>query len=76
MVKTMDQHLLGYVPAFYSEFMTDILDEGYAYLAKITKIDFNAIPQLKVKIKVVGEVIKNENYNKSESDKLLPLQFI
>lgn len=46
---------LGYVPAFYSGFMYDVIKNNGSYTAKIEKINYEAIPQQKVNISVVGQ---------------------
>lgn len=76
-VKTNSNVLLGYVPAFFSEFMTDVMNKGYRYQVRIEKIDIDAIPQLKVKVSVNGQFnIKVNNHTKLESDKLIPVEYI
>ncbi|MDM5309695.1 HIRAN domain-containing protein [Peribacillus frigoritolerans] len=77
MVKTYDNVLLGYVPAFFTEFMTDVINKELNYHVKIEKIDIDAIPQLKVKISVNGEFnINGNNHNYSGSNKLIPVEYV
>ena len=51
-------HKLGYIPAFYSGFMFDIIQNNEVYEAKIEKINPYAKPQQKVNISIVGSVEK------------------
>ena len=76
MIKTLEGLLLGYIPAFYSEFTTKMIDEAYDYNIKIEKIDIEAIPQLKVNL-IVNGIFNNylENYP-SKSHDLIPVQII
>lgn len=59
MVKTLDHSLLGYIPAFYSEFMSSVINDDLDYKIEIEKIDDDAIPQFKVMAKVSGEFKQN-----------------
>lgn len=67
-------HKLGYVPAFYSGFMFDVIDNNLEYEAKIEKINPYAKPQLKVNISIVGRLMKE--YSTSNSKDVEPLQFV
>lgn len=51
-------HKLGYVPAFYSGFMFDIIKNNDIFEAKIDKINPYAKPQLKVNVSIVGQFKK------------------
>lgn len=55
-VITIDGYHLGYVPAFFSEFLTKVLNEKCFLEVKIDRIDKNAIPQLKVNVTVSGKL--------------------
>lgn len=47
---------LGYVPAFYSGFIFDLLQSGSSCRADITEINRNPYPQKKVKVSIRGGV--------------------
>ncbi|MEJ9280881.1 HIRAN domain-containing protein [Ureibacillus thermosphaericus] len=66
---------LGYVPAFYSGFMFDVIKNGGKYEAKIENININARPQLKVNISVVGQTDITE-YDGSEFDIIEQLEIV
>jgi hypothetical protein len=72
--KTSNQRL-GFVPAFYSGFMYDVIKNNGKYSAKIEQINSNAIPQLKVKVIVSGQTQINEDQN-SELDVIKQLALI
>ncbi|OPX01195.1 HIRAN domain-containing protein [Geobacillus proteiniphilus] len=46
---------LGYIPAFYSEFMFNLIQNNGRYTARIESIHVEAFPQRKVNISVYGE---------------------
>lgn len=52
---TQSGYKLGYVPAFYSGFMFDIIKNDENYTAKVDSVNVHAKPQLKVNISVVGK---------------------
>lgn len=52
---TQSGYKLGYVPSFYSGFMFDVIKNKETYKAKIEGVHFNAKPQQKVNISVVGK---------------------
>ncbi|WAA14009.1 HIRAN domain-containing protein [Fervidibacillus halotolerans] len=66
---------LGYVPAFYSGFMFDVIEKQDQFYAKVEKINYNAKPQLKVVISVVGETTINE-YEGSDFNIIERLEFV
>ncbi|WP_027723949.1 HIRAN domain-containing protein [Tuberibacillus calidus] len=72
--KTSNQKL-GFVPAFYSGFMYDVIKNNGKYSAKIEQINSNAKPQLKVKVIVTGQTQINEDQN-SEFDVIEQLALI
>ncbi|MEK5270174.1 HIRAN domain-containing protein [Aeribacillus sp. FSL K6-8394] len=65
-VLTSQGRKLGYIPAFYSEFMFQLMENDGDYEAKIHSIHFKALPQLKVNISVCGKLLpplKERNLN-------------
>ncbi|MFD1362312.1 HIRAN domain-containing protein [Lentibacillus salinarum] len=52
---TQSGYKLGYVPAFYSGFMHDVMKNNGTYSAKVESVHPDAKPQQKVNISVVGE---------------------
>lgn len=72
---TQSGHKLGYVPAFYSGFMFDVIRNGGKYEAKIEGINIDAKPQLRVNISVVGQTDITE-YNGSEFDIIEQLETV
>lgn len=74
MVKTIEGALLGYVPAFFSEFMTQVIDKGCYYQIKVEDIDTHAIPQLKVDVSVTGELTNYFKGMPQYSNDLIPIQ--
>ncbi|WP_257128376.1 HIRAN domain-containing protein [Priestia megaterium] len=75
-VQTNNGLLLGYVPAFFSEFMTHIIDEGCYYEVRIEKIDVHAIPQLRVCLTVNGEFDTYFDDISRTSKDLVPVQVV
>ncbi|MTT32226.1 DNA-binding protein [Terrilactibacillus sp. BCM23-1] len=65
---------LGYIPAFYSGFMFDVIRNKDIYEAKIEKINPYAKPQLKVNISIVGR-LKKGYYTTSHED-VEPVQYV
>jgi len=65
---------LGYIPAFYSGFMSDILKNNEVYEAKIDQVNLHAKPQLKVNISVVGKLITS--YTTTKTGVVEPLQLM
>lgn len=72
-ILTEDNILLGYVPAFYSE----VLSEATILKSTILNIDNEAIPQLKVKLRTEGSLSEDSNYHKHarETSNLFPIYF-
>jgi hypothetical protein len=54
MVLTKQGHKLGYIPAFYSDFMFHIIENRHNYQATIHAVHMEAHPHLKVNINVWG----------------------
>ncbi|GAA0455556.1 HIRAN domain-containing protein [Alkalibacillus silvisoli] len=52
---------LGYIPAFYSGFMYEVIKNSSTYNANIATVNPKAVPQLKVNIAVVGKFSKDLN---------------
>lgn len=48
------EYKLGYIPAFYSGFMYEMMEEHFVYEARIEKVSPMARPQSKVSISVTG----------------------
>ncbi|MGE6590696.1 HIRAN domain-containing protein [Bacillus mycoides] len=71
-VDTESGNSLGYVPAFYSEFVAEVLDKGCTYKLQIDKIDAGAIPQLRMNILVEGYL--DHNVDKNVLLNFLPIQ--
>lgn len=46
-----------YIPAFYSEFMFNLIQNNGRYMARIESIHVEAFPQRKVNISVYGELL-------------------
>lgn len=61
LVLSVNGHRLGYVPAFYSGFMFEVIQKNCKYTAKIECINPNGISQRKVNISVVGQINKTIN---------------
>lgn len=72
MVKTKKGDLLGYIPAFFSEFMSFILEKGYEYNSRIVSIDRLAVPQFKVNVSIHGSM--NASFYKKQGERLFPIQ--
>jgi hypothetical protein len=66
---------LGFVPAFYSGFMYDVIKNNGKYSAKIEQVNTHAKSQLKVKIIVSGQSTVNGDKD-SEFDVIEQLAFI
>ncbi|MGV3488545.1 MAG: HIRAN domain-containing protein [Tuberibacillus sp.] len=66
---------LGFVPAFYSGFMYDVIKDNGKYSAKIDQVNSFAKPQLKVKIIVSGRSQINED-QESEFDVIEQLALV
>ena len=69
-----DGHKLGYIPAFYSSFMFDVIRNKEMYKAEIDKINPYAIPQLKVNISIFGQLMND--YSTTSSNDVAPLQVL
>lgn len=67
-------HKLGYIPAFYSSFMFDVIRNNEMYEAKIDKVNPYAKPQLKVSISIVGRLMND--YSITTSKDVEPLQIL
>ncbi|WP_407270103.1 HIRAN domain-containing protein [Radiobacillus sp. PE A8.2] len=67
-------HKFGYIPAFYSGFMFDVMDNNLEYEAKIEKVNPYAKPQLKVNISIVGRLMKE--YSTPNSEDVEPVQYV
>lgn len=67
-------HKLGYIPAFYSGFMFDVIRNNEMYEAKIEKINPYAKPQLKVNISIVGRLTKG--YSTTNCEDVEPVQML
>lgn len=66
---------LGFVPAFYSGFMYDVIKKNGEYVARVESINFKARPQLRVNISVRGKSILTDN-SESEFDIIERLQLV
>ena len=62
---------LGYIPAFYSGFMFQAIQNNCHFHAKIEKINYNAKPQLRVYISVEGTLTSNFTFHKNNQDQTL-----
>ncbi|THE13996.1 DNA-binding protein [Bacillus timonensis] len=67
-------HKLGYIPAFYSGFMFDVIRNNDIYEAKIEKVNPYAKPQLKVNISIVGRFKKG--YSTTSIKDVEPVQYV
>lgn len=67
-------HKLGYIPAFYSRFMFDVIRNNDIYEAKIEKINPYAKPQLKVNISIVGKL--TNDYSAANNEDVAPVQYV
>lgn len=65
---------LGYIPAFYSGFMFDVIRNKEVYEAKIDKVNPHAKPQQKVNISIVGRL--RNDYSFLNSNDVEPLQIL
>lgn len=65
---------LGYIPAFYSGFMFDVIKNNGQYEAKIEKINPSAKPQLKVNVSVKGQL--NQGFSVSNKMDMEPLHIL
>lgn len=72
LISTTDGDKLGYIPAFYSGWMFEIIQNKCAYQVKITAIYPNAVPHRKIKITIDGEINRSVDINKiiNDEDKL------
>jgi hypothetical protein len=66
---------LGFVPAFYSEFMYDVIKNNGELTARIESINIEAKPQQKVNISVSGQSPISD-YNGAEFDIIERFQFV
>ncbi|MFT8318823.1 MAG: HIRAN domain-containing protein [Sporolactobacillus sp.] len=56
-IETEDNHLIGYVPAFYSEFVSKLLQYKVNNKLKLLEIDEHAIPQLRIRASLIAEFV-------------------
>ncbi|WP_018664641.1 HIRAN domain-containing protein [Heyndrickxia acidiproducens] len=68
------KHKLGYIPAFYSGFMFDVIRNNEVYEAKIEKINPYAKPQLKVNISIVGRL--TNGFSTTDREHVEPIQIL
>lgn len=68
-VLSEDGEKLGYIPAFYSGWMFEIIEQKYSYQAKIIAIHPQAVSHRKVNISIVGEINQSFDINKVLNDK-------
>lgn len=55
-VMSVNGEKLGYIPAFYSGWMFEIIEKSSNYQAKIESINLHAVPHRKVNISIVREI--------------------
>lgn len=60
---------LGFIPAFYSGWMYEVIDKGCNYQARIESINPQAVPHRKVNISVIGEINTSADIDKVLKDK-------
>lgn len=60
---------LGYIPAFYSAWMFEIIEKECSYQAKIKAIHPRAVPHRKVNISIIGEMNQSFDIDKVLNDK-------
>lgn len=68
LVSSVNGCTLGYIPAFYSGFMYEIMKKRCHYTAKIESVNPDAIPQRKVNVSVVGQLNHTINMNSVVDD--------
>ncbi|SFG78940.1 HIRAN domain-containing protein [Sporolactobacillus nakayamae] len=65
-IRLCDGVMLGFVPAFYSEFVTKVIDHQCRFQLEIDRLDSFAMPQLQVHVSFFGSLNKSsseiENY--------------
>lgn len=60
---------LGFIPAFYSGWMFEVIEKGCDYQAKVEAIHPQAVPHRKVCISIVGEVNQHVDIQEVLNDK-------
>lgn len=69
LVMSVNGEKLGYIPAFYSSWMFEIIEKKCDYTARIESIHPDAVPHRKVNIVVAGRVNQSVNIEKVLNDK-------
>lgn len=73
-IETQSSQLLGYVPAFYSEFISNMLEKQITYTLNVLDVDEQAIPQLSIRVSLQAPVNNvSLSLSKSTSENLSPL---
>ncbi|MEK5230758.1 HIRAN domain-containing protein [Lysinibacillus sp. FSL K6-0232] len=68
-VMSINGNKLGFIPAFYSGWMHEVIGKNCSYQAKIEAIHPQAAPHRKVNISILGEVNQSVNIQKVLNDK-------
>ncbi|KGX88218.1 HIRAN domain-containing protein [Pontibacillus litoralis] len=55
-VMSVNEEKLGYIPAFYSSWMYEVIEKSCNYQAKVWAVHPQAVPHRKVNISIVGEI--------------------
>lgn len=67
-VSTVNHKLLGFIPAFYSGWMFEVIKKNCTFYAKIENINPDAVPHRKVNISIVGEINQFVNIDEVLND--------
>ena len=66
---SMNGEKLGYIPAFYSAWMFEVIQKSATYQARIEGIHAHAVPHRKVNISIVGKLNQSVNIDEVLDDK-------
>ncbi len=69
LVLTVDGEKLGFIPAFYSGWMFEVIQKQCRYEARIEEIHPKAVPHRKVNISIVGEMNHSVDIDEVLNDK-------
>lgn len=68
-VMSINGEKLGYIPAFYSGWMFEVIEKNCGYRAHVTAINPQAVPHRKVSISIIGEVNESVDIQEMLKDK-------
>ncbi len=68
-VMTVNGEKLGFIPAFYSGWVFEIIEKKCSYLARIEGIYSQAVPHRKINISIIGEINQSVDIDEVLNDK-------